>query len=595
MTAQTRGTVRSLNSRSRPRPASIALALVLLFALAGLFAVDRTLAESNRTRVEIEALQSAALVEGFLAVHAEALQSMRGLYLDTTRAPDPAHFRSLVTSLSEYAASFRRVWITDTSGRVVDEHVFGEGARPLPLGLDVDTATLYSLDTLALEARGARRTQLSPPGPLLSGERGIVLLDPIYVGDYFRGFAGGVVTAQAILGRLGRERLPVNGQLAIMVGLDTIAVTGPPVASGRAVNSASAVFVAPGGKEWRLVVSHPAGYVDARLLLWVMGLATLASLIVVLVRDHQQNQRLAERSAELERLSAELLRANRVKSEFLANVSHELRTPLNAIVGFVELLHDGVYGELNPRQMPPVERITSSANHLRQLVDQILDLAKMAAGRLEVHLEPIDLRTMALDVASEVEALVNERDLNFSIAVGSSLPRVRTDPMHLRQILTNLLSNAIKFTPSGGGGIAIRTRLVTPRPERPAMFRLTPPSEGSGMSALPEFAQRGAWVVLQVADSGLGIAPADHERIFDEFEQVNAGPRGDSMQRGTGLGLPISRRLARLIGGDITVASELGKGSTFTLWLPVEPADLALIDNGNASGAELPRSVGSGS
>jgi signal transduction histidine kinase len=147
--------------------------------------------------------------------------------------------------------------------------------------------------------------------------------------------------------------------------------------------------------------------------------------------------------------------------------------------------------------------------------------------------------------------------------------------MHLRQILMNLLSNAIKFTPAGGGGLAIRARLITPKTERLPMFRLTPPSGmGSGLE-LPSFAQRGTWIALQVADSGLGIAPADHERIFDEFEQVNAGPRGDSMQRGTGLGLPISRRLARLMGGDITVMSELGKGAIFTLWLPVDPADLA--------------------
>jgi signal transduction histidine kinase len=276
-----------------------------------------------------------------------------------------------------------------------------------------------------------------------------------------------------------------------------------------------------------------------------------------------------------------------VKSEFLANVSHELRTPLNAIVGFVELLHDGVYGELTPRQMPPVDRITSSANHLRLLVDQILDLAKMAAGRLEVHIEPLDLRAMVLDVASEVESLISERELNFSVSVGNSLPRVRTDPMHLRQILMNLLGNAIKFTPAGGGGLAIRARLVTQKTERSTMFRLTPPSSGGtgsgGGVELPPFAHRGTWIALQVADSGLGIAPSDHERIFDEFEQVNAGPRGDSMQRGTGLGLPISRRLARLMGGDITVTSELGKGAIFTLWLPVDPADLAAVSEGEVT------------
>ena len=538
-------------------------------------------------------MQSAALVESFLAVHAEALQSMRGLYLDTSRAPDSAYFRSLTLSLSEYAASFRRIWITDTAGYITNEHVFGENPRGLAAGLDVDTVHVFSLDRITLDARRTRRAQVSPPGTLLDGELGVVLIDPIYVGDDFRGFAGGGVTADAIVERLKRGRPAIRGRVIIVAGADTIAQTGPPLRAFEGVSSATTVFSVPGGEEWQLVVERASTYVDVRILLWAVGLATLGTLILVLLHEHNQNERLVERSTELERLSVELLRANRVKSEFLANVSHELRTPLNAIVGFVELLHDGVYGELTPRQMPPVDRITSSANHLRQLVDQILDLAKMAAGRLEMHMELLDLRAMVLDVASEVEALVNERELNFSIAVGNSLPRVRTDPMHLRQILMNLLANAIKFTPAGGGGVAIRARLVAPKAERLPMFRLTPPGgDGSGVE-LPPFAHRGTWIALQVADSGLGIAPSDHERIFDEFEQVNAGPRGDSMQRGTGLGLPISRRLARLIGGDITVTSELGKGAIFTLWLPVDPADVAA-----ASAAEVttePRHVGSGS
>jgi signal transduction histidine kinase len=253
-----------------------------------------------------------------------------------------------------------------------------------------------------------------------------------------------------------------------------------------------------------------------------------------------------------------LLRANRVKSEFLANVSHELRTPLNAIVGFVELLRDGVYGELNTRQAGPVERIASSASHLRQLVDQILDLAKMAAGRLDVQWEVIDLKPFILDLTSEVEALRGERGLGLSISIGASLPRVRTDPMHLRQIVLNLLGNALKFTPSGG--IAIRARLID-------MTADTVPAEASAMSKSAP--QSGTWIALDVADTGVGIAKNDQERIFEEFEQVNAGPRTDSMQRGTGLGLPISRRLARLLGGELTVTSELGKGSTFTVWIPI--------------------------
>jgi Signal transduction histidine kinase len=560
------------------------LAIALLFALAGLFAVDRTIAESNRNRVEIEALQSGALVEGFLAVHAEGLQAMRGLYLDTTHGPNPAHFKLLVTSLSEYAPAFRRIFITDTAGRITGQHLFGRRSDPLPTGLAVDTARIFALADLARDARRSRRTETSSPGPLLTGERGLVLLEPIYVENSFRGFVGGTVTAPAILERIGRGRHGIDSRLVITTGSDTIAVRAPSRAhSSRLVNSSSASISVPGGDQWKLVVEQPSTYADVRFLLWAIGLATLVSLIVVLLHEHHQNQRLAERSTELERLSTELLRANRVKSEFLANVSHELRTPLNAIVGFVELLHDGVYGELGQRQIQPVDRIASSASYLRQLVDQILDLAKMAAGRLEMHVELLDLRAFVLDVASEVEALVNERHLSLSIAASGALPRVHTDPMHLRQIMLNLLGNAIKFTPVGGGGIAIRASLVANREERPQMFSLSPAVAESRTSGLPAFARQGTWIALQVADSGIGIAPADHERIFDEFEQINAGPRSDSAQRGTGLGLPISRRLARLIGGDITVVSDLGKGAAFTVWIPVDSDDGSIAEDGAAT------------
>ena len=297
-------------------------------------------------------------------------------------------------------------------------------------------------------------------------------------------------------------------------------------------------------------------------LVYLIVGAVVIGLALLLQHERHQAARLVERSRELERLSSELLRANRMKNDFLANVSHELRTPLNAIVGFVDLLREGVYGDLSPRQVKPVERIEASANHLRHLVDQILDLAKMAAGRLDVHTESLDVRPFILDVASEVESLVNEKSLSLSLAMGSSLPRIRTDPTHLRQILVNLLGNAIKYTDAGS--IVVKTRTL---PRETAL--------GEGLPQIIAIAQESArsWLAIQVIDSGIGIAATDQERVFEEFEQVGAGPRADSPNRGTGLGLAISRRLARLLGGDLLVQSEQGKGSTFTLWLPVNEVE----------------------
>ena len=300
-------------------------------------------------------------------------------------------------------------------------------------------------------------------------------------------------------------------------------------------------------------------HLPLRLGWLLVGVGAIVFVLVV-HRFRVQAHRLQERSRELEHLSTELIRFNKMKSEFLANVSHELRTPLNAIVGFVDLLREGVYGELTPRQAAPVQRIEASASHLRHLVDQILDLAKMAAGRLEIHSEPMDVRPFILDVASEVEPLVAEKNLYLSLAMGSALPRVRTDATHLRQIILNLLGNAVKYTYTGT--ISVRTKVLSASdPLVPALVKSA--QDGRASTARP-------WIAIQVCDTGIGIAKNDQTRVFEEFEQINAGPRGDSMNRGTGLGLPISRRLARLLGGDVTLESEIGKGSTFTVWLPGE-------------------------
>ncbi len=350
-----------------------------------------------------------------------------------------------------------------------------------------------------------------------------------------------------------------------------------------------------------------------RLSTWVLGVAAVIAATMGVREERRSARRAAERSAELERLSEELFQANRAKSEFLANVSHELRTPLNAVVGFAELLQEGVYGELTPKQAGPVQRIAASASHLRHLVDQILDLAKIAAGRLEVHPELVTLRPFVLEVAGEMESLVREKGLALSIGVPASLPKLRSDPLHVRQVLVNLLGNAVKFTPAGGR-VSIWAELVRAPADSPpyaahaGAARLAaggvqngapvtgpaPPGAAPGdgtvairtlAHAMQRLRRRAAaqarssaappaeWVALQVSDTGAGIPPEQQARIFDEFEQL--GPRtGDGAVRGTGLGLAISRRLAHLLAGELTVESAPGQGSTFTLWLPVDPDDV---------------------
>ena len=550
--------------RSPPRLSSLALFAAQLLGLAGLYAADRAITHGARTRVELDAAETAAFAEALLASHVQTLRTMRGVLGDSSGPPYQRRVSALVEDLVEGRLLFRRVWMSDSAGVVRYERLFGATGPVLGPGLDIDTAAALQLRATTAVVRQTREAAISTAGRILTGERGFSIVVPLVVGDRIAGFAGGTLTAGSLLRELARRRPLEGAGVAIVAREDTVAAQNANMAGERTRYVAVNTFHVPGGAEWEVSVARPARDTLARVAMWTIGLAMIGALSLALVRERREGRRVAERSTELERLSAELLRANRAKSEFLANVSHELRTPLNAIVGFVDLLRDGVYGELAPRQVNPVERIAASAAHLRHLVDQILDIAKMAAGRMEMHPEPVDLRPFVIDVASEFEALIADRGLNLSLAIGGSLPRVRTDPTHLRQIIVNLLGNAVKYTPTGG--IAVRARVVDERSSGQAV----------GAPSLVGAPQGGqAWIALQIADSGIGIAPADLVRVFEEFEQVNAGPRGDSMHRGTGLGLPISRRLARLLGGDIAVESELGKGSTFTVWIPVDGADLA--------------------
>jgi signal transduction histidine kinase len=544
-----------------PRLSSLALLAAQLLGLAGLYAADRAITQGVRTRVELDAAETAAFIEGLIGSHVQTLRSMRILLMDSGRTSHEARMSVLLEDLVERRLLFTRVWVSDSTGLIRFQRVLGEGPL-LHGGFDLDTSNVLNFSEATADVRRSRRPFLTRPGPGFTGAQAFGIVVPLVVDDDIRGFAAGTIWEQTLIRELTQRPRLEGAAMVIISRGDTIAADTTRARKARSRYLATNQFNVPGGSQWQVDVARSAPDIAARIAMWAIGLAMIGALSIALVRERREGSRIAERSTELERLSTELLRANRSKSEFLANVSHELRTPLNAIVGFVDLLRDGVYGDLAPRQVNPVERIAASAAHLRHLVDQILDIAKMAAGRMEMHPESIDLRPFVLDVASEFEALISDRGLNLSLAIGGSLPRVRTDPTHLRQIIVNLLGNAVKYTPTGG--IAIRARVVDERG----------PSRAVGVPS-PAGAPQGGrvWVALQIADSGIGIAPGDLGRIFEEFEQVNAGPRGDSMQRGTGLGLPISRRLARLLGGDITVESEIGKGSTFTVWLPAEASD----------------------
>ena len=258
--------------------------------------------------------------------------------------------------------------------------------------------------------------------------------------------------------------------------------------------------------------------------------------------------------------------ANRAKSQFLANMSHELRTPLNAIIGFSEILADKTFGEMNERQLKYANHILSSGRHLLQLINDILDLSKVEAGRLELARTSFEVAAALGNVQAIVKALANKKNITLDFQIERDLPQVFADEAKFKQILYNLLSNAIKFTPEAGR--------VTVQASRQAQGS----APGAGNPA-------GDLLAISVSDTGIGIHPRDHERIFLEFEQVDSSY--GRQQQGTGLGLALTKRLIEMHGGRIWVQSEgvEGKGSTFSFVMPLQAPKPSVSHSEPAAGA----------
>jgi PAS domain S-box-containing protein len=254
---------------------------------------------------------------------------------------------------------------------------------------------------------------------------------------------------------------------------------------------------------------------------------------------------LEERNKQLEWQSSELEKASRLKSEFLAAMSHELRTPLNVIIGYTSLMRERIYGELSVAQDDTLHKVYITSQHLLALINDVLDLSKIEAGKMPLHLEEVDLFAMIADLSETIMPMVRKKQLSYETIVPEDVPRLVTDRTKLKQILLNLLSNAIKFTSQGSVRVTATTK------------------EGR--------------VQIAVADTGIGIKPEYLEVIFEDFRQLDQSHTRE--YGGTGLGLSITRNLLALLGGTVVVESKFGKGSCFTIDLP-ERLDPASVPEG---------------
>jgi signal transduction histidine kinase len=273
-----------------------------------------------------------------------------------------------------------------------------------------------------------------------------------------------------------------------------------------------------------------------------LALAVSNARLFTEVRDLNRTleEKVRDRTAELQAAYTHLQEMDRVKSQFLANMSHELRTPMNAILGFTQLVLDGVDGPLTDEQTASLQRVEKNAGHLLALINDLLDLSRIESGKMALDLHPINVGVLAQDVAADLCATAEAKGLYCVCETPGEPVQVRADPMRLRQVLNNLVNNAIKFTERGG---------VT--------TRVAPRSDGiEGVS-------------IEVSDTGIGIPSEKHEVIFDAFRQLDGS--NTRAHGGAGLGLSITKRIVELHGGTIRVASRPGEGSTFTVLLPSEP------------------------
>jgi hypothetical protein len=431
---------------------------------------------------------------------------------------------------SQLAVSLRNAQLfEDVQRRAREMEALGVASRDITSTLDLEQV----LDRMAANIRDL----------LTNDSVGIFFGSPD--GDEYPAVAASGVGAEALLGLTVRKGQGIMGSV---IRQGRAEIVDDVVEDPRAIHIAGTPVTASGEK----LMASPLFSQDR--VIGAIGVWRLASepaftpSDLFLLENYGRQASLAIRNAQLfaraKKALAAAERANRAKSVFLANMSHELRTPLNAILLYSELLSDEVKDRRVPSMGADLERIQAAGRHLLLLIDEILDLSKIEAGRMTVTLEDWDVPGLLQDVAATVAPLVARNRNRFEVTIDPSVQTIHSDLKKMRQVLYNLLSNACKFTQDGTISLEVRREIADP-----------------------------GWVRFDVKDTGIGIAPDQVERIFQEFGQAEASTA--KRYGGSGLGLTLCREYVSLLGGEIQVASEPGEGSVFTVRLPgLLPLDL---------------------
>jgi signal transduction histidine kinase len=530
--------------RTRTLGLFVVAALVLVVTLAVALLDSRSEARGELEKnFGARAKIAAAVIESTLQAASDSQRQQDQVALGTRRIT-PAQ----VAAVARLVPGQTKI-VTDGRGRVIaaaPASLAAVGSDALGRGRHVRRALEGAASVATVNRSGQARVELAYALDTRYGRRVAITSFPQQLID---GFLGGYLRRISEAGANSAFIVDPGGEIVgSAAGKNVPAKLDPARTSGHLNRGGEEQVYAAAPvatSDLRVVLLKPESALFApiggrrALIVWVLfgGFAVMVVVALVLMsRLTRRAGELSEANDTLAVRNAEVERADRAKTDFLASMSHELRTPLNGIIGFAELMHDGRVGDVSERHREYLGDILTSAHHLRRLIDDVLDLSKVEAGMLDIRPEPVDVGQLVSEVSEALRSLAVSKEIELSVDVDGELDGVVTDPGHLKQVLYNYLSNALKFTDRGG--------------------HVTVSAAGQGTGSFR----------LAVRDDGPGIAPENLGRLWTAFQQIEGG--SSRRYDGTGLGLALVKRIVEAQGGAVGVDTTVGLGSTFYAVLP---------------------------